>query len=130
MEADWTAQAGYYYYVTENYTKRKVGCNREVRESAGNLRRDQLTTSSMITSSADRGVDPRFVHAIEPFPTNELVPYDPGYVSGWMVERYQVDSAMLRSPQKRRWNRSSRKCAMRRFQGTRIADCKSTTIFR
>ena len=38
-----------------------------------------------------RGVDVRFTRAIEPFPTNEVVPYDPGYVSGWLVERYQID---------------------------------------
>jgi hypothetical protein len=28
---------------------------------------------------------------IEPFPTKELVPYDPGFLSGWVVERYQID---------------------------------------
>ena len=28
---------------------------------------------------------------IEPFPTRDLVPYDPGYVSGWVVEQYQID---------------------------------------
>jgi hypothetical protein len=29
---------------------------------------------------------------IEPFPTTtELKPYDPGYLSGWTVEQYQID---------------------------------------
>jgi CO/xanthine dehydrogenase Mo-binding subunit len=28
---------------------------------------------------------------VEPFPTNELVPYDAGYLAGWTVERYQID---------------------------------------
>ncbi len=28
---------------------------------------------------------------IEPFPTKELVPYNPGFLSGWVVERYQID---------------------------------------
>jgi hypothetical protein len=28
---------------------------------------------------------------VEPFPTQEVVPYDPGYVSGWVVEQYQID---------------------------------------
>ena len=29
---------------------------------------------------------------IEPFPTTtELVPYNPGFLSGWVVERYQID---------------------------------------
>jgi hypothetical protein len=28
---------------------------------------------------------------IEPFPTQELAPYNPGFLSGWVVERYQID---------------------------------------
>ena len=28
---------------------------------------------------------------IEPFPTSTLIPYDPGYLAGWTVERYQID---------------------------------------
>jgi hypothetical protein len=31
------------------------------------------------------------LRAIEPFPTGDLVPYDPGYLAGWTVERYQID---------------------------------------
>jgi hypothetical protein len=29
--------------------------------------------------------------ASNPFPTKELAPYDAGYVSGWVVEQYQID---------------------------------------
>jgi hypothetical protein len=28
---------------------------------------------------------------VEPFPTKELVGYEPGFLSGWVVERYQID---------------------------------------
>ncbi len=28
---------------------------------------------------------------MEPFPTKELTPYNAGFVSGWVVERYQID---------------------------------------
>ena len=28
---------------------------------------------------------------MEPFPTQELLPYDAKYLSGWVVERYQID---------------------------------------
>ena len=28
---------------------------------------------------------------VEPFPTEMLVPFDAGYLSGWTVERYQID---------------------------------------
>ena len=45
-------------------------------------------------SEASRGVPASLLHCIEPFPTTkELVPYDPGYISGWVVEQYQIDLA-------------------------------------
>jgi hypothetical protein len=31
------------------------------------------------------------LRGIEPFPTGGLKPYDPGFVAGWIVERYQID---------------------------------------
>ena len=40
---------------------------------------------------ASVGVHPGLLRGIEPFPTAELKPYDPGYVAGWVVERYQID---------------------------------------
>jgi hypothetical protein len=42
--------------------------------------------------AASRGVDAGLLRAVEPFPTTSaLVPYDPGYLAGWTVERYQID---------------------------------------
>jgi hypothetical protein len=40
---------------------------------------------------ASVGVQPALIRGIEPFPTRELKAYDPGYVAGWVVERYQID---------------------------------------
>ena len=34
---------------------------------------------------------PALLRKLEPFPTRELAPYDPGYISGWVVEQYQID---------------------------------------
>jgi hypothetical protein len=31
------------------------------------------------------------LRSVEPFPTSSLIPYDPGYLAGWTVERYQID---------------------------------------
>ena len=41
---------------------------------------------------ASRGVQEAMLRKIEPFPTTkELVPYNAGFLSGWVVERYQID---------------------------------------
>jgi hypothetical protein len=40
---------------------------------------------------ASRGVQPEMLRRIEPFPTKELAPYQAGFLSGWVVERYQID---------------------------------------
>jgi hypothetical protein len=40
---------------------------------------------------ASRGVPAELLRRVEPFPTKELAPYDAGYVSGWVVEQYQID---------------------------------------
>ncbi len=91
--ADWTAESGYYYYV-DKVVRDSNGRTRTVRErrtrwepTAGSLQHffdDELV-------SATRGVHPKLLREIEPFPTRDLVPYDPGYVSGWVVEQYQID---------------------------------------
>ena len=41
--------------------------------------------------AATQGIHPALLRRIEPFPTTDLRPYDRGYVSGWVVEQYQID---------------------------------------
>jgi Zn finger protein HypA/HybF involved in hydrogenase expression len=84
VSARWSAESGQYYYVREG--------NRQVRHvkwtpSSGALTHrfdDELVCAST-------GVQPGMLRQIEPFPTNTLVPYDPGYLAGWTVEHYQID---------------------------------------
>lgn len=83
-DARWTADAGHYYYVREG--------NRQVQKvnwtpASGALSHafdDELVCASV-------GVDGAKLRRIEPFPTDALVPFDPGYLAGWTVERYQID---------------------------------------
>ena len=93
VRAQWTAESGYYYYVSETY--RDANGNQQTRQvrkirwepSAGSLGHffdDELVPAS-------RGVQPEMLRGVEPFPTKELVPYKPGFLSGWVVERYQID---------------------------------------
>ena len=93
VHAEWTAESGYYYYVTETYRdsdgKTQTRQVRKIRwvPSAGNL--DHFFDDALVAAS--RGVQRDLLERIEPFPTKELVPYQPGFLSGWVVERYQID---------------------------------------
>src|SRR6185503_15926286 len=93
VHATWTAESGDYYYETESYTdangKRQTRQVRKVRwyPSSGSL--DHFFNDELV--SASRGVDAGMLRQVEPFPTNELTPYKAGFLSGWVVERYQID---------------------------------------
>lgn len=93
VQADWTAESGYHYYVTETY-----------RDSNGHTQTRQVQKTRWVPSSgsldhffddelvpASRGVQPDMLRKVEPFPTKELTPYQAGFLSGWVVERYQID---------------------------------------
>lgn len=94
VHAEWTAQSGYYYYDTEFYTdangrqqQRQVQQTRWVPTSGAvdHFFDDELTPAS-------RGVPSGLLRKLEPFPTTtDLKPYDSGYLSGWVVEQYQID---------------------------------------
>jgi predicted RNA-binding Zn-ribbon protein involved in translation (DUF1610 family) len=92
VHARWRAEAGHYYYETRTVTRNgrtETVQERRVRwvPAAGELSRafdDTLV-------SATQGLHPTLLRRIEPFPTTDLRPYDRGYVSGWVVEQYQLD---------------------------------------
>ena len=90
--ARWRAEAGYYYYVSRTVTRNgrtETVQERRVRweNAAGEL---SMTFDDELVS-ATQGIHPALLRAIEPFPTKDLRPYDRGYVSGWVVEQYQLD---------------------------------------
>ncbi len=94
VHAAWTADSGYHYYETEYYT-----------DSDGNQQTRQVQRTRWVPSSgeldhffddelvaASKGVPAELLRKIEPFPTTtDLKPYDPGFLSGWVVEQYQID---------------------------------------
>jgi hypothetical protein len=41
--------------------------------------------------AATKGIDHSLLRQVEPFPTKELVPYDTAFLSGFVVERYQIN---------------------------------------
>jgi hypothetical protein len=93
VHAEWTAESGYYYYEEETYRDSQGDIKtRQVQKirwepSSGQL--DHFFDDELVPAS--RGVQPQILRKIEPFPTKELAPYQPGYLSGWVVERYQID---------------------------------------
>lgn len=93
VHADWTAESGYFYYVTETYrdsdgqTRTRQVQKIRWEPSAGSL--DHFFDDELVPAS--RGVQPDLLRKIEPFPTKELAAYDAGFLAGWVVERYQID---------------------------------------
>jgi hypothetical protein len=88
----WTADAGYYYYTEETY-----------RDDKGDLQTRQVQQTRWEPASGvvehffddepvpgTQGVNHAMLKRVEPFPTNELVPYDTSFLSGFVVEHYQV----------------------------------------
>jgi hypothetical protein len=88
----WEADAGHYYYTTETY-----------RDNKGQMQTRQVRhvrwepASGVVNHFFDdepipgtHGVPRALLAEVEPFPTTELVPYDTAYLSGFVVEHYQV----------------------------------------
>jgi len=94
VDARWTAESGYYYYETETY-RDSTGrtASRQVRrtrweDSAGQLA--HFFDDDAVPGTV--GVHTALLRKVEPFPTTaDLKPYEPAYVRGWTVERYQID---------------------------------------
>ena len=95
--SNWTAQAGYYYYVTEHYTdsqgKRQSRQVRKIRwRWTSGSRRDHFDDWLVCASKQYYGSDlQKLMKKIEPFPTTQLKPYDDKYLAGFRAEIYTLD---------------------------------------
>lgn len=91
--ADWTAESGYHYYTTETYrdsngqTRTRQVQHTRWQPSSGQV--DHFFDDELVCASV--GVNELLLRQIEPIPTKELIPYDPGFLAGWIVEQYQID---------------------------------------
>ena len=94
VDAAWEAESGYHYYETETYR------NSEGKSATRQVQRTRWqSTSGEISHFFDDdvvpgtvGVHEALLRKVEPFPTTtDLKPYEPAFVRGWTVERYQVD---------------------------------------
>ena len=87
----WTADAGYDTQVAveveENgqvHTRYETRTRWEPAEGVLEHFFDDLPVA------ASRGLPPDLAQAIEPFPTHEMFPYEPSYLSGFLAEEYAV----------------------------------------
>lgn len=109
-DARWTAEAGQDYYV------RQGGKNvRQVRWTPASGELSHLFDDQLVCASV--GVDASRLRSIEPFPTDSLVPFDPGYLSGWTVERYQIDLIAAADRSRRQMEATLRELCGREVHG-------------
>jgi hypothetical protein len=92
VRCPWDAEAGHYYYTTETYRDNQGRTQtrqvRHVRWEPASGIVQQFFDDEPVPGTT--GVDPDLLRKVEPFPTNDLVPYDTAYLSGFVVEHYQV----------------------------------------
>jgi hypothetical protein len=92
VHCPWTADAGYYYYVTV------PGRDAKGRPVMRQERRTRWEPASGVVDTffddeavpGTQGLPLDLLKKVEPFPTREIVPYDTAFLSGHVVEHYQV----------------------------------------
>jgi len=88
----WEAEAGYYYYVDvegrDNQGRRVVRKERRTRWEPASGVVDHAFDDEPVPGT--QGLPTDLLRQVEPFPTREVVPYDTAFLSGHVVEHYQV----------------------------------------
>jgi ribosomal protein L37E len=96
VHSDWSADAGYYYWVTEptvvivrgrpTVQMRQV---RKIRWEPASGGRDDVYDDLLVHAS--KGLPEKLAAELGRFDTSALVPYRPEYLAGWHAEEYAVD---------------------------------------
>ncbi len=88
----WDAEAGHYYYVNvegrDSQGRSVMKQERRVRWEAASGVVEHSFDDELVPGTT--GVSEDLLRQVEPFPTNEIVPYDRAFLSGHVVEHYQV----------------------------------------
>jgi hypothetical protein len=88
----WQAEAGHYYYTTESYRdnqgRHQTRQVRHVRWEPASGQVDHFFDDEPVPGT--HGVSHDLLRQVEPFRTTELVPYNTAYLSGFIVEHYQI----------------------------------------
>ena len=96
VHSEWSADAGYYYWVPVTHTTVVNGkvqvstrMERRVRWEPAWGERDDAYDDDLVLASA--GMSAKLMSDLGGFETHGLVPYKPEYLAGWCAEEYQVD---------------------------------------
>jgi hypothetical protein len=92
VHCPWEAEAGYYYYVTvqgrDAQGKRVTRQERRTRWQQASGAIDYAFDDEPVPGTQGLPID--LLRQVEPFPTQEVVPYDTAFLSGHVVEHYRV----------------------------------------
>ena len=92
VHCPWTAEAGYYYYVNvpgvDNRGRPVMRRERRVRWEPASGVVDTSFDDEAVPGTQGMPID--LLRKVEPFPTKEVVSYDTAFLSGHVVEHYQV----------------------------------------
>ena len=96
VHSDWSANAGYYYYVPETYVVMVNGKPQVRTRMVQKIRwvpawgeRDDAYDDVLVNAS--RGMPDDLARELGDFSLAALVPYRPEYLAGWSAEEYQLD---------------------------------------
>ena len=93
----YTGQRGDYYYVTETYYEtdaqgKQVARTRQVRHTRWSSASGTVSRwFDDVLIPATRSLSLGRLDALEPWDLNQLVPYNPAFLSGFKAQRYQID---------------------------------------
>jgi hypothetical protein len=92
VRCPWAAEAGHYYYVSVPHRDAQ---GRTVMRQERRVRWEPAAGEVHHTFDDEpvpgtHGIDLGLLRQVEPFPTRDLVPYDTAFLSGHVVEHYQV----------------------------------------
>lgn len=98
VHSEWSADAGFYYYVqvptvviVNGRTQMQMRTERRVRWEPAWGERDDAYDDLLVHAS--KGLPPELATQLGAFDLSKLVPYRPEYLAGWHAEEYAVDLA-------------------------------------
>lgn len=126
----WTAEAGYYYYVNVQVRENGRLVNRQERRTRWEPASGTLEMFfDDVPVPASRGLPPALCRGIEPFPTAELTPYEPHYLSGFLAEENAIDLPEALESAKVRMRDELRAACAARVPGDTQRNLQVQTVF-